>query len=75
MKIMMALVGACLLASCSTSQEIKRPDGSREYVIQCGAATGWDVCYSKANDVCSGGYSDISKDGGFNRKELRVKCP
>lgn len=74
MKIMMVLAGACLLAACSTSQEIKRPDGSSEYDIQCGSATGWDVCYSKANEVCPGGYQDLSKDGGFNRKELRILC-
>lgn len=74
MKILMVLLGASLLTACSTSQEIKRPDGSSEYDIQCGAATGWDVCYSKANEICLGGYQDLSKEGGFNRKELRILC-
>jgi hypothetical protein len=74
MKILMVLLGASLLTACSTSQEIKRPDGSSEYDIQCGAATGWDVCYSKANEICPGGYQDLSKEGGFNRKELRILC-
>lgn len=63
-----------VLTACATSQEIKRPDGSSEYDIQCGATTGWDVCYSKANNVCPGGYKDLSKEGGFNRKELRILC-
>lgn len=74
MKLMIVLVGAGLLAACSTSQEIKRPDGTSEYDIQCGAATGWDVCYSKANEVCPGGYQDLSKESGFNRKELNILC-
>ncbi|MEC5702870.1 hypothetical protein [Klebsiella variicola] len=26
------------------------------------------------NEVCPGGYQDLSKDGGFNRKELRILC-
>ncbi len=74
MKILMVLAGTCLLAACASSQEIKRPDGSSEYDIQCGASTGWDICYSKANEVCPSGYQDLSKDGGFNRKELRILC-
>lgn len=74
MKVLMLIASACILAACSTSQEIKRSDGSSEYDIQCGAATGWDVCYSKANEVCPGGYQDLSKEGGFNRKELHILC-
>lgn len=74
MKTIFPLALAALLAGCSTSQEIKRPDGVSEYDIQCGSATGWDVCYSKANEVCPGGYQDLSKEGGFNRKELHILC-
>ena len=74
MKVLMLIASVCILTACSTSQEIKRPDGSSEYDIQCGAATGWDVCYSKANEVCPGGYQDLSKEGGFNRKELHILC-
>ncbi|MEI7174824.1 hypothetical protein [Pectobacterium carotovorum] len=74
MKIALITVTVFLLVACSTAQEIKRPDGSIEYDIQCGAATGWDVCYSKANDVCPNGYQDLSREGGFNRKELRILC-
>lgn len=74
MKKLIPLALAILLPGCSTSQEIKRPDGSSEFNIACGASTGWDVCYSKANEVCPGGYQDLSKEGGFNRKELRILC-
>lgn len=62
------------LTGCATAQKINRPDGSTEYLVQCGAGTGWDVCYSKANELCPVGYSDVSKESGFNRKELRIKC-
>ncbi|BEI34200.1 hypothetical protein [Polynucleobacter sp. HIN5] len=64
-----------LLVGCTTSQEIKRVDGESEFLIGCGAATGWNICYQKANEICPNGYRTISEVGGFNRKELRVSCP
>ncbi len=64
-----------ILASCTTTQQIKRPDGAVEYVIGCGAGLGWNICYEKANEVCQSGYTTISEDAGFNRKELRISCP
>lgn len=71
-----ALVGVAvvLLAGCTTTQEIKRADGTSEHLIGCGAATGWDVCYSKANEICPQGYNTVKEDAGFNRKELRINC-
>jgi hypothetical protein len=63
-----------LCAGCTTVQEVKRPDGRPEYIVACGAATGWNVCYDKANQICPGGYTTISEDAGFNRKELRIAC-
>jgi hypothetical protein len=74
MKCVFVVAAALALSACSTSQEIKRPDGSSEFDIACGASTGWDVCYSKANEVCPGGYQDLSKEGGFNRKVLHILC-
>lgn len=74
MKKVALFIGVIALFGCSTAQKISRPDGANEYLIQCGAGTGWDVCYSKANEVCPSGYVDVSKESGFNRKELRVKC-
>jgi hypothetical protein len=63
------------LVSCTTTQEIKRPNGTVEFLIACGAAVGWNVCYDKANQVCPSGYNTLSEDAGFNRKELRISCP
>lgn len=65
----------CLAASCTTTQEIRRPDGSTEYLIACGAASGWNICYDKANKVCPDGYTTLSEDAGFNRKEMHIACP
>ena len=60
---------------CTTTQEIRRPDGTIDYLIACGASLGWNICYDKANEVCPSGYTTISEDAGFNRKELRIACP
>ena len=64
-----------LLASCTTAQEIRRPDGTVEYQIACGAGTGWNICYERANELCPGGYETVSKTPGFNRKEMLIRCP
>ena len=69
------LYAAAALAACTTAEAINRPDGSKDYVIACGAAVGWNICYSRANEVCSTGYKTTSQDGGFNRKELTISCP
>lgn len=63
------------LTACTTSQEIRRPSGESEYLIGCGAATGWNICYEKANELCPQGYKTLLEDSGFNRKELRILCP
>ena len=46
-----------------------------EFLIACGAATGWNICYANANEVCPTGYTTLSEDAGFNRKEMRIACP
>lgn len=51
------------------------PDGSREYIIACGAGLGWNICHRRANELCPTGYNTLSQDGGFNRKELTIACP
>lgn len=68
------IVALCLLAGCTTTQEIKRPAGGTEYLIACGAASGWNVCYKRANEVCPAGYETLSEQAGINRKELRIAC-
>jgi hypothetical protein len=64
-----------LLAGCTTAEEIRRPDGSVEYLIACGASLGWNICYDRANELCPTGYETLAEDAGFNRKELRIACP
>lgn len=74
-KIAVAAFLISLMAGCTTTQEIRRPDGKVDYVIACGASLGWDICYHKANQVCPEGYTTKSQDAGFNRKELFISCP
>jgi hypothetical protein len=71
------LLAAALFSvtGCTTTQEIKRPDGSVEYLVACGASLGWNICYEKANQICPTGYNTLSEDAGLNRKELRISCP
>jgi hypothetical protein len=69
------LLLALCASACTTVQEIKRPNGVIEYLVGCGAGTGWNICYNKANEICPTGYKTLSEDAGFNRKELRIECP
>lgn len=71
----LACLFVLLLASCTTDQVIRRPNGSREYVIACGAGLGWNVCHRRANELCPAGYNTLTQDAGFNRKELTIACP
>lgn len=64
-----------VLTGCTTTTQIRRPGGAVEYLIACGSATGWNICYNKANQVCPSGYNTLSQQSGFNRKELRINCP
>ena len=70
-----AVRAVLLLTGCTTTQEIRRPDGKVEYLVACGASLGWNICYDKANQLCPNGYITLSEDAGFNRKELRIECP
>jgi hypothetical protein len=71
--ILLVLVVAA--TGCTTTQQIRRPDGSIEYLVACGSSLVWNVCYEKANEVCPAGYTTLAEDAGFNRKELRIACP
>ena len=70
-----AAVALIALAACTTVEEVRRPDGSREYLIACGASSGWNICYSRANELCPSGWNTVRQDGGFNRKEMVIACP
>ncbi len=74
MRVALLFLGLVALAGCTTAQKISRPDGSVEYQIACGAATGWGICYSRAEKECPDGYKTIEEDQGFNRKELKISC-
>lgn len=75
LRILVVASAGLALASCATTEEIKRPDGKSEALISCGASTGWNVCYAEANKRCPSGYNTLSEKAGFNRKELRISCP
>jgi hypothetical protein len=72
---MVLMLALALVAGCTTTQEIKRPNGAVEYLIACGASLGWNICYERANEVCPSGYTTLSEQAGVNRKELRIACP
>lgn len=63
-----------LLISCAQSTQINRGDGTKQFLVECGAGTSWSVCYEEANNVCPKGYNDVSRSSGFNRKEMTVEC-
>ena len=75
MRLVFAIAMLVVAAGCTNTQKIVRPGGEVEYLIACGASTGWDVCYRKANELCPEGYNTVSEKGGFNRKEMRIHCP
>lgn len=75
MKLVFAVLLLAGLAGCTTVQRIDRPGGATEYLVACGASTGWNICYKKANELCPSGYNTLSEKSGFNRKEMRIACP
>lgn len=78
MRPIQQIAAVLLLAAasgCTTTQEIRRPNGTVEYLIACGASLGWNICYDKANEICPSGYKTLAENAGFNRKELRIACP
>lgn len=75
MRLMVLAVLLAGVGGCTTVQQIKRPSGVTEYLVACGASTGWNICYKKANELCPSGYNTLSEKAGFNRKEMRIACP
>jgi hypothetical protein len=73
-RVLLLAVALLVVSGCTPAQKISRPGGQVEYQIACGVATGWDICYSRAEEECPGGYTTIKEDQGFNRKELRISC-
>lgn len=74
-KIALIATIACLVSGCTTVASINRPTGeAQEYVVACGSGSGWNICYNKANKICPQGYKTLRESGGFNRKELFIRC-
>jgi len=63
-----------LLSGCTISSKIYDREGNEALLIECGAALSFSICHSRAREECPNGYRTLSEDGGFNRKELRVRC-
>lgn len=74
MRVTLSILTLLLLVSCSKSTQLNRGDGTKQFLVECGASTAWSICYEEANKVCPSGYSDLSKSAGFNRKEMVVEC-
>ena len=75
MKAIVCALPLFFMVGCTTAQQINRPDGTAEFLVACGAGTGWNICYKRANEICPAGYVTLSETAGFNRKELRFSCP
>jgi len=74
MRASVAATAIALLAACTTTHTVGRPDGRTEYDIACGQAMDWSVCQNEARSRCPYGYDTLSQDIGFTAKELRVLC-
>ncbi len=57
------LAMSALLAGCATVNQIEGPHGEPAYVISC-PGTNITGCYTKASDICPGGYETIAAMGG-----------
>jgi hypothetical protein len=60
--------------SCTTANRIYDHEGKEALLIECGASVSFSVCHDRAKKECPSGYTTISEDSGFNRKEIRVRC-
>lgn len=63
-----------VLTGCTTANPIRGASGESLVLIECGAATSFSICYSRAAKECPNGYRTVSEEPGFNRKTLKVAC-
>lgn len=71
------IVGASamvLFLACTVATPFYDEQGKPAWIIQCGAATSLAVCHKRALKECPAGYTTLSERGGFNRREIRVRC-
>lgn len=56
------VLGAAALAGCATADKYTTADGRTAYLISCdGAVQTIGACYSKAEEVCKGGFEVASR--------------
>ena len=72
--ISLYIVLLTLMLGCTTANNIYEKDGKEALLIECGAAVSFTVCHDRAKKECPDGYTTLSEDAGFNRKEIRVRC-
>jgi hypothetical protein len=63
-----------LVSGCTTVNSIYEKDGKLALLIECGASVSFSVCHDRAKRECPNGYTTLSEESGFNRKEIRVRC-
>jgi len=63
--IFMSAIAIANISGCASSSKTFLPDGREGYTINCsGSALSWDLCYSKAGELCKErGYQVIARDG------------
>ncbi len=74
MKNGLMIATVIILAGCTTANKIYSSDGKEALLIECGAAVSFSVCHNRAKEECPSGYTTLSENAGFNRKEIRVRC-
>jgi hypothetical protein len=73
-RVLVVVLMLAAISGCTTSSKIYDQTGQEALLIECGAAVSFSVCHKRALQECPQGYATISEKGGFNRKELRIRC-
>jgi len=61
-------------AGCASVQQATDTGRAGEYQISCGYFA-WYICYERADQLCSGGYTVVSEsEEHFGGRKLRVSC-
>ena len=67
----LSVLGLLLVASCASARPITMADGRSGYLITCGRNyQSVADCRSEARKVCSGNYSEVTKDEDY----LEIVC-
>lgn len=65
---LMVVIGGCLLASCTTWNQVVLPSGETGFTVDCsGTNLTWSHCFRKAGRACPQGYDvaeKLDKHGG-----------